>query len=114
MPSVARARCLVLEQCVLISSPPSAPTTTLVRRGMMNAWATPRRRPAFDTEPAFEDEHGNRICQRELPDGSKFDVVRNSPDASEMRDLLKEHAQELQYANFAALDRWMTLYLPLS
>ncbi len=68
----------------------------------------PRELPEGETE--HFDEQGNRIRTRTLPDGSRFQVVKNFPARQELSDLTSCYADEFHYWQFADLKRWLLVY----
>ena len=63
--------------------------------------------PYFQQEPCFYDKDNNRISLRKLPDGSEFQVVKNFPNESELRETLAPFGRIVNYSEFSALERWM-------
>ncbi|MBU0982228.1 MAG: class I SAM-dependent methyltransferase [candidate division Zixibacteria bacterium] len=69
-------------------------------------------REAFTDEPSRYDSSGNRIFLRRLPDGSEYEVVKNFPDKAALIRTLAPYANDIDYHEFAALERWMVVYSP--
>ena len=61
----------------------------------------------FRQEPSVEDEHGNRVSLRVLPDGSEYRVIKNFPDEAELRHALEPYGKRIVYYDFPQLVRWM-------
>ena len=64
----------------------------------------------FAQEPYHYDEADNRISLRELPDGSKYQVVKNFPGESDLRAILADYAGNIIYRKFDTLKRWMVIF----
>ncbi len=68
--------------------------------------------PRVEIEKEFfgEDETGNRIYKRTLPDGSVSEVIKNFPSKNDLLSTLKEFSNEVDYFEFKPLERWMVVY----
>ncbi|MEW5924920.1 MAG: class I SAM-dependent methyltransferase [Candidatus Zixiibacteriota bacterium] len=64
----------------------------------------------FRKEPCYYDRDNNRISKRRLPDGSEFEVVKNFPSESELRNLLADYSNNMVYYDFDSLKRWMVIF----
>ncbi|NIP43929.1 MAG: class I SAM-dependent methyltransferase [candidate division Zixibacteria bacterium] len=56
------------------------------------------------------DDCGNYVQRRILPDGRVFDVVKNFPEESELRELLTDTAVDIRYYRHLYLLRWVLKY----
>ncbi|UCD63370.1 MAG: class I SAM-dependent methyltransferase [Candidatus Zixiibacteriota bacterium] len=56
------------------------------------------------------DEEGNLIQRRLLPDGQQFHVVKNFPTRQELFESLAGQAQDIEYHEHHALNRWVLIY----
>ena len=61
----------------------------------------------FAQEEAFQDDDGNRVSIRTLPDGSRFHVVKNFPTEGELREALSLFANDVFYFEHDGLHRWL-------
>jgi demethylmenaquinone methyltransferase/2-methoxy-6-polyprenyl-1,4-benzoquinol methylase len=66
-------------------------------------------REEFKQEPCHYDKDNNRISLRKLPDGLEFQVVKNFPSESELRQFLADYGKIIDYYEFSALKRWMVV-----
>lgn len=57
----------------------------------------------------FDDEN-NRICDRELPDGSRHQVIKNFFEEEELRRHLGDAALEFSWIDFPELNCWLATY----
>jgi ubiquinone/menaquinone biosynthesis C-methylase UbiE len=55
----------------------------------------------------FTDDDGDLVNDRQLPDGSKAEVVKNFYTEAELRELLKNRSDEITYHHFDKLERWL-------
>ena len=69
-----------------------------------------RRVVFFAQEEAYLDDEGNRISIRTLPDGSRFQVVKNFPTEGELRETLSPFADDICYCEHDGLRRWLLAY----
>lgn len=63
-----------------------------------------------DLSGYHSDEEGNLIKRRKLPNGQKFDVVKNYPTKEELLGYLKGMAEDIKYREHLGLLRWMLAY----
>jgi len=63
-----------------------------------------------DLTPYREDEDGNLICRRTLPDGRAFDVVKNYPTEDELRCIVGDAGCAVEYRVWSELGRWLLSY----
>ena len=56
------------------------------------------------------DDEGNLIHKRDLPNGKEYYVVKNFPTESEIRGIVGDIADELDYQEHHALQRWILTY----
>jgi ubiquinone/menaquinone biosynthesis C-methylase UbiE len=56
------------------------------------------------------DEDGNRLHRRTLPDGSRFEIVKNYPSHRELSDIAALYADEIHYWQDDNLLRWVLVY----
>jgi len=64
----------------------------------------------FAQEEAHIDDEGNRVSTRTLPDSSRFQVVKNFPTESELRQVLTPFAGDVFYSELCELHRWLLTY----
>jgi protein-L-isoaspartate O-methyltransferase len=57
-----------------------------------------------------QDEDGNRIEQRILPNARSFMIVKNFPDKNEITNTLSGFADDVQYTPLPAEDHWEVIY----
>jgi 2-polyprenyl-3-methyl-5-hydroxy-6-metoxy-1,4-benzoquinol methylase len=69
-------------------------------------------RKEFEDEFSCDDNDGNRISRRSLPDGSSFSVVKNFPTKSELAGVLDSVSLDFEYHEYGPLKRWMVTYRP--
>jgi len=69
---------------------------------------TPRE--ADDVVSQHTDADGNNVALRELPDGSRFEVVKNYPIQSEMEALVEGLADRAEFILLPDLQRWLFVY----
>jgi 2-polyprenyl-3-methyl-5-hydroxy-6-metoxy-1,4-benzoquinol methylase len=62
------------------------------------------------TGEIFFDREGNRIKRRILPDGSRFNVVKNFPTENELRELLESRVTGMIFLEDLPLRRWLLAY----
>ncbi|MGD9400634.1 MAG: class I SAM-dependent methyltransferase [bacterium] len=63
--------------------------------------------PGLDAMFSHYDEDGNCIHMRRFDDGTEFEVVKNFPAESELREALGEYADEMEYREHDGLRRWV-------
>jgi SAM-dependent methyltransferase len=68
----------------------------------------PRDHP--DLKPYRQDEEGNLICRRRLPDGREFDVLKNFPSRQDVLSTLDGLGSEPVYFEHEELRRWAVSY----
>jgi ubiquinone/menaquinone biosynthesis C-methylase UbiE len=69
-------------------------------------------RDVFGKETCYYDSDRNRVSRRRNPDGLEFDVVKNFPTETELRQTLDAYASTIEYHKFDALKRWMLVFSP--
>lgn len=69
-------------------------------------------REVFESETAYYDADGNRVCLRTLSDGSEFEVIKNFPSKNDLLAVLEGSAEDINYLEFEPLKRWMLAYKP--
>lgn len=69
---------------------------------------TPRE--ADDVLAERTDADGNNVATRELPDGSRFEVVKNYPIQAEMEALVADVADRSEFVLLPVIKRWMFVY----
>ena len=65
----------------------------------------------FASEKCYTDHEGNRVSLRTLPDGRKYEVVKNFPTEKELRKVIAPYGTDFNYCHFPALERWLVSYL---
>jgi len=73
-------------------------------------WTDMLHRKADDVTRVEIDDHGNRIQLRELPDGTRYRVVKNLPSREELVALLGDQSTSLNYQDSEELLRWWVSY----
>jgi SAM-dependent methyltransferase len=63
--------------------------------------------PGLDAMFSHYDAEGNCIHRRRFEDGTEFEVVKNFPSESELRDALGSYADHLLYREHDELRRWV-------
>ena len=56
------------------------------------------------------DEHGDTYEERCLPDGSRFETIKNFPTELEIVDLLRDIADEVEYKEYEPESIWTVSY----
>jgi len=64
----------------------------------------------LDEEGFFFDDEGNRINPRTLPDGSRFQVVKNYPDENRFKQMLDGIKNDIDYYENKELKRWLATW----
>jgi SAM-dependent methyltransferase len=59
---------------------------------------------------SYHDTNGNHIQRRHLPDGSRFEVVKNFPAQDELRSAVASYATQIQYDTFPDCRRWLLTF----
>jgi demethylmenaquinone methyltransferase/2-methoxy-6-polyprenyl-1,4-benzoquinol methylase len=57
-----------------------------------------------------KDANGNTLEQRILPDGRKFEIIKNFPDEACFLQVLKERAENIQYIARVEEKTWSVVY----
>ncbi len=68
------------------------------------------RKTHFEKEDSRIDADGNRISLRRLPDGREFQVVKNFPSETDLRDAIMPLGEALHYIAFRELQRWLVCF----
>lgn len=63
----------------------------------------------FRQEACHYDDDNNRISVRRLPDGSEFNVIKNFPSESELKNTLAHYGQVVAYHESSQLGRWLVI-----
>ena len=63
-----------------------------------------------DLTPYRQDDEGNAICRRTLPDGRVFDVVKNFPSRSDVLESVTGRGGGAEYHEWRELRRWLVTY----
>ncbi len=71
--------------------------TTLHRRLEPGALVIFADQLPYDCPDRRLDSEGNSLETRTLPDGRKFEIVKNFPSANELTDILRDFADDLRY-----------------
>jgi demethylmenaquinone methyltransferase/2-methoxy-6-polyprenyl-1,4-benzoquinol methylase len=61
----------------------------------------------FAKEESRVDDEGNRVSVRDLPDGRKFEVVKNFPGEEELIKTVAPVGRAINYRRYAELQRWL-------
>lgn len=64
----------------------------------------------FEQEPCRDDEDGDRVSLRKLPDGTEYEVIKNFPNESELGEVLADYGKIVTYREFSAMERWMVVF----
>lgn len=67
-------------------------------------------REFFRNETAYTNAEGNRVSLRTDSEGREYPVVKNFPTAEELRELLADHAESLEFYENDSLERWLLIY----
>ncbi|MBN2460232.1 MAG: methyltransferase domain-containing protein [Candidatus Cloacimonetes bacterium] len=66
---------------------------------------------AYIPEYVFQDNSGNNLERRTLPEGIKFDIVKNYPSQQDLLHLLKGWAKRIRYYENKREKNWYLTYL---
>jgi len=65
---------------------------------------------AYPNEGRHIDDEGNMLEQRKTPDGRTFDIIKNFPTKQEIRSVLKDVADNIEYIENESLGYWGLSY----
>lgn len=64
----------------------------------------------YDFFDCFVDDNDDLINTRQLPDGRITEVVKNFYSENDLKEILKNHSNELIFHNFEELKRWLVIF----
>ena len=64
----------------------------------------------FKDENHIIDRDNNRVSSRKLPDGARYDVIKNFFSENELLEIFSKFGSDLLYTEFDSLNRWLIEY----